>query len=316
VTAFPRGIWRYFEEFCGQDSLGSSSSRGDMLLSVLNRTALRHSLDCVEVAGGRHIIVNGGGRGGGQSANGGVNTPVTMLAAHYDRTPGSPGANDNGAAVFMLIETAVRLVEEAAAGWSVVFTDKEELGADGKLLQQGSYNLATALKKAPLGQAGGFFIFDACGRGDTLVISTTAERFLKSASGEKAARMEKAVTTMRTRALEAAGKAGVSRVMLLPTPFSDDAGFLRAGVAAQTITVLPREEVALFTQAARANPLNKHALVNKRAEQAAEQAAERAGKPFYRPETWRFLNGPSDTVNTLTPAFFSQTEAFALALIR
>jgi hypothetical protein len=31
---------------------------------------------------------------------------------------------------------------------------------------------------------------------------------------------------------------------LPPTPFSDDAGFLRAGLAAQTITVLPAKEAA------------------------------------------------------------------------
>lgn len=55
-----------------------------------------------------------------------------VLGAHYDAVPGAPGANDNGAAVVQLLESATRLQARSAAGASepdvtFCFWDHEEL---------------------------------------------------------------------------------------------------------------------------------------------------------------------------------------------
>ncbi|GHU97729.1 hypothetical protein FACS189483_04570 [Spirochaetia bacterium] len=52
----------------------------------------------VDIAGNRHLFVNPGFSPPG--GNG------VVLVAHYDRAADSPGANDNSAAVFQLIEAA------------------------------------------------------------------------------------------------------------------------------------------------------------------------------------------------------------------
>jgi hypothetical protein len=89
-----------------------------------------------------------------------------VLVAHYDRAADSPGANDNSAAVFLLIETALKLRQKKVTDWMIIFTDKVELTAGEGLTRQGSYALAAGLRQAGLG-GGRFFIFDACGTGDT-----------------------------------------------------------------------------------------------------------------------------------------------------
>jgi hypothetical protein len=226
-----------------------------------------------------------------------------ILTAHYDRVPGSPGANDNGAAVFLLLETALKLREDRVSGWLIIFTDKEELSPGDRLTDQGSYTLARGFLKAGLGGAE-LFSFDACGVGDTLVISTAADELLKTRAGAGTRRARERVRDLRERALETARLLGMDKVLLLPTPFSDDAGFLRGGMAAQTITVLPQEEASRVAQAQRKNPGLARALVS----------GEGGGPPPLLPETWRTLNGPADSRLRLTPRHYGRIVRFARAL--
>jgi hypothetical protein len=230
-----------------------------------------------------------------------------ILTAHYDRVPGSPGANDNGAAVFMLLETALRLRESPAAGWRIVFTDKEELSGEEGLTAQGSYALARGLLKAGLGGTR-IFNFDACGTGDTLIISTAAEELLKTRGGAGARRTRNRVRELRERALGAARNLGLDRVLLLPTPFSDDAGFLRGGLPAQTITVLPRGEASRFAALIRREPALARAFLSR------EGLEPRLKESL--PETWRTLNGPEDGPERLTPEHYGRIVRFALALCK
>jgi hypothetical protein len=230
---------------------------------------------------------------------------MAILAAHYDRVPGSPGANDNSAAVFLLLETAMRLREDRAEGWLIIFTDREELSPGESLTRQGSYALGLGLKNAGFG-GGMVYSFDACGAGDTLIISTTAEELLKAEGGPGVRRARQRVRELRDRALGAARDLGMDRVLLLPTPFSDDAGFLRAGVAAQTITVLPREEAARFAALLRKEPGLSAALLSRE-----RQGPWGAG---LIPETWRSLNGPADSRLRLTPRHYGRIIRFARTL--
>ncbi|AEF86985.1 conserved hypothetical protein [Treponema primitia ZAS-2] len=233
--------------------------------------------------------------------------PSIVLVAHYDRVKGSPGANDNSAAVFMLLEAAVQMREEGLRNWLIIFTDKEELGPGEGIREQGSYGLAMSLQETFLKECR-YYIFDACGTGDTLIISTMADHLMKHETGQGAARTRQQVKGLRDGALKTARKLMMDRVLLVPTPFSDDAGFLRAGLAAQTITVLPSVEAATLASNLRNKPECIDALISRE--------AQAASRKFLIPETWRSLNGPADGAHRLTPKHYNRVVKFACELCR
>jgi hypothetical protein len=240
--------------------------------------------------------------------------PTIALVAHYDRVAGSPGANDNSAAVFMLLEAALKLREEGMRNWLIIFTDKEELCFGEGLKDQGSYGLARSFRETSLKDCR-FYIFDACGCGDTLIISTMADHLLRNETGQAAARKRQIVKALRDGALKTARNLMMERVLLIPTPFSDDAGFLRAGLAAQTITVLPSAEAASLASLLRTKPEFIDALVSREALFAAK-LNERTGAKLQLPETWRSLNGPGDSPQRLTPKHYNRVVRFACELCR
>jgi hypothetical protein len=272
----------------GADRLG-------ILTSILEEARLPHRT--ADIAGNRHVFVFSGRR---ETAG-----PRPVLVAHYDRAAGSPGANDNSAAVFILTETAMKLREKENGNWIVIFTDKEELSNGEGIREQGSYTLAKSLRDTGLAK-NPFYIFDACGAGDTLIISATADHLMKNEEGIGIARTRRQIQGLRNRALEASRRLVMEKVLLAPTPFSDDAGFLRAGIAAQTLTVLPGAEAARLAALTRKNGFAE-ALVSRE-----------AALPFSRliPETWRTLNGPADSILRLTPKNFARVVRFACELCR
>jgi hypothetical protein len=290
-----------------KDFIAPGADRFAILEDLLDEYRIPFSV--VHAAGNRHIFVLSDPEGfpSKTGLTGEGRNTAMALVAHYDRTPGSPGANDNGAAVFMLIETALKMRENKLKQWMVIFTDKEELVRGEGIRDQGAYSLAKSLRE------GGFentrvFIFDACGTGDTLIISTMADHLLKNEQGPGTARTRHLVAQLRGRALEAARNLLLEKVLLLPTPFSDDAGFLRAGIAAQTITVLPAEEAAPFVSLLRNKPDLAGALVSREAQEIQDLSL--------MPKTWRRLNGPGDSQSRLTPRHFGQVVRFAYALCR
>jgi hypothetical protein len=309
---FTLAPYHRFKEF-----IDAAADRRAVLCSVLEELSLPYT--ALDIADKRHIAVRPGPVRPGE-------TPGIILTAHYDRSPRSSGANDNGAAVFLLAETAA-LVNDGSksndgdgldGGGSTggrggrpsvlfIFTDGEELSGGESLRNQGSYSLGRYLKEQGLSPVR-IFCFDACGTGDTLIISTAADHLLEGREKSGAAEaLRKKVQELRSAALEAARTARLEQVLLLPTPFSDDAGFLRAGLAAQTITVLPQKEAAPFA-----------ALVRRKKDAAAALLSSAARPPEDRrsiPETWRCLNGPSDSPLRLTPEYWKQVTAFAAALL-
>jgi Iap family predicted aminopeptidase len=300
-----RPLWNRFDDF-----ISVGADRFAILVSLLQDAGLiddgggaRPGRSVVTLAGQRHIFV---------PAKCLDKRKAVILLAHYDCVAGSPGANDNGAAVFTLVETAGNLRKNGVKDWLVIFTDKEELGKGERLTNQGSFTLACGMREAGF-KNNPCFIFDTVGRGETLVISTTAKYLLKESANlswsTESLTMRKAVEDLNYRALEAARKLNLIRFVLLPTPFSDDAGFFRAGFPAQTITVLPRQEVSSFHLFVRRNPAAIHSLVAE-----AEDAAGKAGNNGAYPETWRLINSPQDTADTLTPESFGMIEKFAYAL--
>jgi hypothetical protein len=186
-SPLPEVPYGFFKEF-----IAPGTDRFAFLNALLDKLNLRSS--ALTLSGNRHFMISPSPEGPGPSfrtaLHGGA-APL-VLVAHYDRAADSPGANDNSAAVFILIETAIKLREKKARDWIIIFTDKEELSRDEGITRQGSYTLAAGLRHAGLG-GGRFFIFDACGTGDTLIISTTADHLIKNENGPGIIKTKQAV---------------------------------------------------------------------------------------------------------------------------
>ena len=286
--------WLRFSEF-----ISLETDRFQLLKELLEAAALDFSV--LELAGSRHLMITPPPPDEEYRRR-----PPVILVAHYDRAAGSPGANDNSAAVFMLLEAALRLKKNNAINWIVIFTDKEELKKGESIQEQGSFALATGLKSVKMTEKAKIFCFDACGAGDTLIVSSTVEYLLKKEGGGE--KIRESILELRKLALDTAGSLGMEKVLLSPVPFSDDAGFFRAGLAAQTITVLPSAECTQLISELRKNQEFAEVLIS------AESRESSRSKTI--PETWRRLNTPNDTYIRLTPGHFRTWTRFAEALCK
>jgi hypothetical protein len=300
--------WRRFAAFA------SPQNRFQNLSALLTECKLPFSVVCL--SGGKkpasHFFIS--------PAKGGE--AETVLIAHYDCADGSPGANDNAAAVFILIETALKLLNVKKTGWFIILTDNEELESGESLRGQGSFALANFFRNGARNTRGEkqsaernlhpvfnampkFFIFDLCGTGGTLIISTMADYLLKTEKGAGTIDIQKDFAGLRRYAMAKAEETARA-FLLMPVPFSDDGGFLRAGLAAQLITALPAAEASAFAARSRSDPLCVNALINGRLRKTRD--------PALFPETWRIMNTPDDTIERLTPEHFGGIVRFAAAL--
>ena len=230
-----------------------------------------------------------------------------LFTAHYDRVEGSPGANDNSIAVFHLLRAASLLSKKNIGNWMIIFTDKEELAAGESIDKQGSYALAQKLKLWGLEKAR-IFNFDAIGTGDVFIISTTTDEILKNSDNSNLLAVRDNIRHLRNHALETANYLRTEKVLLAPTPFSDDIGFLRAGLAAQTITILPSGEAAQYEEALRKYPNFSKMLISGEIKTSPEKK--------HLPVTWRNMNTPADNSSRLTPQFFDQIVHYMVVLIK
>jgi hypothetical protein len=254
------------------------------------------SWQLVERKGARHILIKTGSRG--------VDEASVVLMAHYDRASGSPGANDNSVAVLLLIEAAKKLREEGRPGDGVIIlSDREEMKSGAGAESQGSFGLVPLLKGKNV------FILDGAGSGDCLIISTLIERLAgpRSFPGWKQGRLESLLAqteSLRLRALDAAREADFP-AMLLPVPFSDDAGLLAGGITGQTMTVLPRVEAEAWKKRLEADP-------------DLEQRLKGQNYWLYRrvlPPTWQAMNTHADTIGRLSPSIYGKIVNLALNLL-
>ena len=90
----------------------------------------------------------------------GEDVPCLLFCAHYDAVPGSSGANDNAAAVCILIRLAKALREKGISA-RFAFFDGEETGNSGSRLYVSLLDRQTLT---------GVINLDMCGYGDSLVI--------------------------------------------------------------------------------------------------------------------------------------------------
>ena len=228
-----------------------------------------------------------------------------MLIAHYDRVPGSPGANDNSIAVFHLLNAETIFDKLGKDNWIILFTDKEELLEGETIKEQGSYTLAQKLIGWGLEKIK-IFNFDTCGCGNVFILSTTTDYLLKDSQSPNICKVRENIAWLRSRALEKANLLRLDRVLLAPVPFCDDAGFLHSGIAAQTITMLPEEEASKYEALLYDRPKFAELIISGKTKEPKEQK--------HLPETWRILNKPEDTHLRLTPQYFESVVNFAVEL--
>lgn len=165
---------------------------------------------------------------------------MKTIIAHYDRAAGSPGANDNSASCVQLLAFAETLLHrQGVHNIRIIFTDGEEAGVQG-ISQQGSYRLGQGLRALAM-QHADIFVFDMCGRGDTLILS-------ESGMYGRDKRKTAVLRAFHQRCCAYADAACRGQWLSLPTAYSDNAGLISAGLTAQVITVLPRQEAEKLAQ--------------------------------------------------------------------
>lgn len=168
-----------------------------------------------------HRFASFEGRGQNVTVEVGTGDRVLVLIAHHDAVPGSPGANDNAAAVAILLALLERLPAVVPPGLRVrlLFTGEEERGYLGA---------RAYVSEMPLGGVVGVLSLELCGIGDSLALwdATVETPFLASVR----------------RAFEARGlvpDGSYHQVGRIPIFGSDHRAFAAAGLPAYGLSVMP-----------------------------------------------------------------------------
>jgi hypothetical protein len=170
----------------------------------------------------RHRFATFEGRGENFAVDVGEGARTLVLIAHHDAVPGSPGANDNAAAVGILLHLLARVRVPARLRVRFLFTACEELGYLGAR--------AWVRDQPPAGIAG-VLSLELTGIGDSLAVwdapdAAQAPPFLHAVAG----------------ALDGLGlrrDQGYHLVGRIPVFGSDHRAFAAAGVPAYGLTVVP-----------------------------------------------------------------------------
>ena len=191
--------------------------------TAARQAAVARFLEHRGVAFRRHAFTRAEGSGETYAVDLGLGDRVFVLCAHHDAVPGSPGANDNAAAVGVLLHLLPRLGRHVPRGWRVrlLFTAQEEIDYLGARVY---------VEETSLGDIAGVLSLELCGRGDAIALWDVDEEtpFLQGV----------------TRALDGAGlrrDEGYHIVGRIPVFGSDHRAFAAAGVPAYGFTLAPVE---------------------------------------------------------------------------
>ena len=226
---------------------------------------------------------------------------LKTIISHYDRVPGSPGANDNSAANLVLADFAAELFKSRRPhNARIFFTDGEELGENG-VSSQGSFALAELFRKLGI-TSDDVYVFDACGRGDVAVLARAG------LDSKISSVFKKRFLELYDRAQNLLRSACPNSWMTLPVPYSDNAGFLACGIPAVAITFLPKDEVSLYYKNLMADKNLEKAVMNRRIDSEEKNRTDISIRRFkYQekmPMTWRLFHTEYDNLLSLTPSSF------------
>lgn len=186
--------------------------RRDELLNILDTLdyTFAHHHDVVEKHRPENIVV---------SFNEG-NSPRLVIGAHYDSTPGSTGANDNGAGVAILLGLLAHFKQAPPKiPLDIVFFDLEE---------QGSIGSQAYIERVSEQRILAMINLDICGEGDTILCAPRKH-------------VEAGPLSLPLRAVEQTDRFRIRAVDLLPP--GDDLSFERAGLPNVSVCILPAEDV-------------------------------------------------------------------------
>ncbi len=194
------------------------------------QAAVAQALQARGVPVTRHRFSTEAGAGESFAVDVGAGDRVLVLCAHHDAVPGSPGANDNAAAVGILLALLDGLAPAAPRGLRVrlLFTACEELdylGAREYVRDTGVDGVAGVLS------------LELCGIGDSLVVWDAVEET------PFARRVRGALDALGLR-----GDDGYHVVGRIPRFGSDHRAFAAAGVPAYGLTVVPRANAPALRQ--------------------------------------------------------------------
>lgn len=248
-----------------------------------------------QIDGKNHILV--------QFASGAYDPrfKIKTVIAHYDRVEGSPGANDNSAADWEIMNWAVELKNTPSFhNVRIFFTDGEELGWNTGVSEQGAYGIASTFKKLGITNDD-VYVFDCCGRGEVPILGKTE---LPSKIGSSFVRQ---FDDLFERTQDLLKRASPGRWMCLPVPYSDNASFIACGIPAVAITMLPAEEASLYARELLKEKSLESEVMNRESskkERLQNQLPEYAYKERL-PATWRRFHTPNDNELSLTPESFT-----------
>ncbi|MCR5725511.1 MAG: Zn-dependent exopeptidase M28 [Treponema sp.] len=252
----------------------------------------------IPLAGRKHLYVNFPS----QSYN--PLFKIKTVITHYDRVPGSPGANDNSAANLMIADWAGRLASRVRLGGGlaahnvrIFFTDGEELGENG-VNEQGAFALAELFRKLGITRDD-VYVFDACGRGTVPVLARAGLDALKKTGMQ----FKKQFVSLYKRTEELLRTACPENWLTLPVPYSDNAGFLACGIPAVAVTMLPADEASSYMRCLM-NDKNLEREVMNSHTHASQSARERFHYEEMMPKTWRLFHTEYDNLLSLSEESF------------
>lgn len=234
---------------------------------------------------------------------------LKTLVAHYDRVPGTAGANDNSSGVFALLEAAKKIAKlNSVHNVRLIFTDGEEDGRRGVVFQ-GAYSLAKKLHELN-SDDGDIFVFDCVGRGDIPVI---CEIELPPKVDRNFARKYFSLVN-QTQSL--VSKFSSMPNLVLPASFSDNAGFIANGIPAVAITMLPKDEVINYMSNLKRIPGLKQSVMKRKLEDIPDKIAPEYILRESIPLTWRYFHTEYDRSTTLTLGSFKIVEKIIDEIVR
>ena len=227
---------------------------------------------------------------------------IKTIISHYDRVSGSPGANDNSFANFVLADFAAELYKSKQVhNIRIFFTDGEELGEAG-VSSQGAFALAELFRKLGITNDD-VYVFDACGRGDVAVLARAG------LDSKVSLQFKKKFMDLYERTQNLLKAAATNSWMTLPVPYSDNAGFLACGIPAVAITFLPKEEVSFYYKNLMTDKNLEKAVMNCRIDGESDSKADLSIQRFkYQekmPLTWRLFHTEYDNFLSLTQESYS-----------
>jgi len=181
----------------------------------------------------RHHYATFEGSGESFAVEVGAGEAILILIGHHDAVPGSPGANDNGSALAILLALAERLVADPPRRIRVrfLFTGDEERGYLGA---------RAYVETAALDGVLGALSLELCGIGDALAVWDVVEPFDQAPLLQTFAGALESLGHRRDESYHLVGR--------IPVFGSDHRAFAAVGIPAFGLTVVPRAEAEPLRQ--------------------------------------------------------------------